>query len=187
MYVDILILAQLVSQPCHGYQLKQFVENQLGSSFTLNNSQLYPTLRRFEEMGAISREVKREIGRPDRHIYSITDRGIEVLQQLLLDFPSDLAHQSSEFETRFAFFHLLDREARHTILATRRKALQSHLQHLKQIKFGMHADTPTYPYASQLLEFRQQQILQEVSWIDMLLEDNLTEAHNREIFLEEMR
>ena len=57
MYVEILILAHLSRQPAHGYEIKRSVEQSLGEAYAINNNQLYPTLRRFEEMGAITREV----------------------------------------------------------------------------------------------------------------------------------
>src|SRR5204863_8711559 len=103
MYVDILILAELASQQYHGYELKRRVERILGGTLTINANQLYPTLKRFEEIGAVSRKVELQSGKPDRHIYSITDRGLEVLQDLLQDFPPDIARSDAEFGARVAF------------------------------------------------------------------------------------
>ena len=107
VYIDILILAELSSRPYHGYELKRQVEWIL--SETLNSNHLYPALRRYEEMGAIYHEVERQSGRPDRHVYHLTEQGKDVLRTLLRDFSPDLARSDSEFQTRVAFFHLLDR------------------------------------------------------------------------------
>lgn len=53
MYVDILLLAELTTGPKHGYEIKKNIQNRLGNNFELNHNMLYPTLRRFENMGAI--------------------------------------------------------------------------------------------------------------------------------------
>src|SRR5215471_909917 len=119
MYIAILILAELSSRPYHGYELKRQVEWILGQ--TLNSNHLYPALRCFEEMGAIFHEVERQSGRPDRHVYHLTERGKDVLQALLREFSPDLARNDSEFQTRVAFFHLLDPSERLAILKTRRE------------------------------------------------------------------
>jgi DNA-binding PadR family transcriptional regulator len=173
MYVDILILAELISQPCHGYELKRHVERLLGNTLTINANQLYPALRRFEEMGAVSREIERQIGRPDRHVYHITDRGTEVLQQLLLDFSMEHAHNDGEFGTRVAFFHLLDVSARRLILSMRIEVQQRRLEYIEQSRLRVSADAPNYFYVTQLLAFQQQQIQHELLWIATLMQEDV--------------
>jgi DNA-binding PadR family transcriptional regulator len=71
LYFDLLILVELRSRPYHGYELKRQVEWILGEA--LNSNHLYPALRRFEAMGAIVHEVQRQSGRPDRHVYHLTE------------------------------------------------------------------------------------------------------------------
>lgn len=170
MYVDILILAHLAIKPYHGYELKRDVESVGGS---LNNNQLYPKLRHFEEMGAITREVQRQMGRPDRHIYRITDRGEEMLQVMLQDFPPELAGDSSEFLTRVGFFHLIEPDARRAILTTRQAAVQQDLSHMRQFQALMENEPagPQTHYALSTLRFRQQQLQLELDWIAALIEE----------------
>ncbi|QBD83301.1 PadR family transcriptional regulator [Ktedonosporobacter rubrisoli] len=172
MYVDILILAELTSQPYHGYELKRRVERILGGTVTINANQLYPTLRRFEEMGAVSREVERQLGKPDRHIYSITDRGLEVLQDLLQDFPPEIARSDAEFGSRVAYFHLLEPRARLAILTTREQALRHHLQHLEQSqKLVSENNASQLFYVAHFLSFQQQQLQHELAWLSSLIKE----------------
>ena len=63
MYAEILILGELMSGPKHGYEIKRNIQNALGDEFEINNNLLYPALRRFVEMGAISKEVIQSEGR----------------------------------------------------------------------------------------------------------------------------
>ena len=170
MYVDILILAHLLQRPYHGYELKRQVES-VGS--TINNNQLYPALKRFEEMGAITRKVEHQAGKPDRHIYHITNRGEEVLQAMLQEFPPELAADDGEFLTRVAFFHLLDTDARLAILTTRQAARQQDLRQMQQFEELLEregSDAQNH-YSLGVLRFRQHQFQLELDWIAHLIEE----------------
>ena len=166
MYIDILILAELSSRPYHGYELKRQVEWILGE--TLNSNHLYPALRRYEEMGAIFHEVQRQAGRPDRHVYHLTEQGKEVLHALLREFSPALARNDSEFQTRVAFFNLLDPAERLAILVTRRDVLEHRLQHRHQA-LALAREYPHATYVHSLLDFQLQQIHQELEWIATLI------------------
>jgi len=168
VYIDILILAELSSRPYHGYELKRQVEWILGEA--LNSNHLYPALRRFEEMGAVSHEVERQSGRPDRHVYHLTERGKDVLQALLRDFSPDLARHDNEFQTRVAFFHLLDPAARLAILMTRREVLEQRLQHRQQA-LALAREYPHITYAHSLLDLQLRQIQQELEWMATLIQE----------------
>jgi DNA-binding PadR family transcriptional regulator len=168
MYIDILILAELSSRPYHGYELKRQVEWILGE--TLNSNHLYPALRRFEEMGAIFHEVERQSGRPDRHVYHLTERGKDVLQALLREFSPDLARNDSEFQTRVAFFHLLDPSERLAILKTRREVLEQRLQH-RQHALALASEQPHATNVHSLLDFQLRQVHQELEWIATLIQE----------------
>jgi len=168
VYIDILILAELSSRPYHGYELKRQVEWILGEA--LNSNHLYPALRRYEEMGAIFHEVERQPGRPDRHVYHLNERGKDVLQALLRDFSPDLARNDSEFQTRVAFFHLLDPDERLAILLARRGVLEQRLQH-RQHALTMAHEYPHATYVHSLLDFQLRQVHQELEWIATLIQE----------------
>src|SRR5207249_12330394 len=108
MYSEILILAMLRRGPRHGYEIKKDLDRALGGMVTLNNKTLYLALKRFEEIGAVTRQVIPQEGKPNRHLYHLTERGIEVLQAYLRDFPPEQAASEAEFFTRVAFFDYLE-------------------------------------------------------------------------------
>jgi DNA-binding PadR family transcriptional regulator len=168
MYVEILVLAHLARQPAHGYEIKRSVEQTLGEGYPINTNQLYPALRRFEEMGAITREVERQMGKPDRHIYRMTDRGEAVLQGLLCDFPPELARDDAEFQVRVAFFHLLEPDARRAILQARASVLRTWREHLQRSQELVRAH-PEMTWSMQVVTFTQQRIEHELDWIAGLM------------------
>ena len=112
MYVDILLLAELTTGPKHGYEIKKNIQNRLGNNFELNHNMLYPTLRRFENMGAIMKNVQKQVGKPNRNMYNITERGEEIFYEMLREFPEKIATNNTEVLVRIALFDKLDYEAR---------------------------------------------------------------------------
>ncbi len=172
MYTDILILANLASRPQHGYEIKKSVEQVVGGEMNLNNGALYPALRRFEQMGAIEREIERQQGRPDRHIYHLTTLGVEVLHDLLCEFPPEVARHRAEFFVRVSFFDLLEAPERLTILDTRRAFLLGALAQQERIRAKVSAEGLPFPdYAQQALGFQEGQTRAELAWVESLARD----------------
>jgi DNA-binding PadR family transcriptional regulator len=173
LYADILILATLQSGPLHGYDIKKRVERFLGGSVPMNNKVLYPTLKRFEEMGALGRTVERHEGKPDRHVYRLTERGTEILQHLLREFTPELAGNDAEFYTRVAFFHLVGPEARLEILSMRADRVAGRLAYLQDLKTVASADE-AMRFAQRVLEFHERRACHEIAWLRELVEETRT-------------
>lgn len=118
MYIDILILSQLMNGPKHGYEIKKNVLIMLGKSNSINNNYLYPALKRFEEAGIITKRLEAQEKRPNRHIYSITDLGRELFYEMLNEFPPEYAANTNEVFNRLAFLIYWRMRARKKFLAT---------------------------------------------------------------------
>ena len=136
MWIDLLLLANLLDEPCHGYELRRKVEH--GTGYALSNNSLYPALRRFTEAGAVTRTKEPQEGRPPRHVYELTDVGRELLHDLLADLPAERAGDEPEFMARLAFFDWLTAEERTRVLDARRTALQHRAERITD--FSSRAD-----------------------------------------------
>src|SRR5229473_6827143 len=134
MYSEILILAMLRQGPRHGYEIKKDIDRALGGMVPLNNKTLYLTLKHFEELGAVTRQVIPQEGKPNRHLYQLTERGIELLQASLRDFPASQAGSDAEFFTRVSFFNLLEVQEREVILTKRLAYLEACLEYLQNLQ-----------------------------------------------------
>jgi DNA-binding PadR family transcriptional regulator len=166
---DIAILALLKNEPRHGYFIKKAAEYILGENLALNDNTLYSTLHRFEAIGAVKSKAQHVTGKPDRRVYSITDKGQTLLKELILNFPPELADNGSEFYVRVAFFFVLEPEERTIILQARHAALLRHVARLQR----MEKARPQYSaglqgYDKTVLQFRAQQIRNEIDWISQL-------------------
>jgi DNA-binding PadR family transcriptional regulator len=181
MYVDIIILANLAVRPQHGYEIKKSVERVLGPEANLNNGMLYPALRRFEEMGAVEREVERHEGKPDRHIYRLSSLGREVLHDLLTEFPPEVARSETEFLVRVSFFDQLEPHERLAILDARAADLRRSLKRHDEI-LAM-ADTEHLPmprFALETLAHDKEKTELELAWIARLAHEAADEAGTQE-------
>jgi DNA-binding PadR family transcriptional regulator len=170
MYSEIVILAMLRQRPQHGYELKKGFELALGGIVSLNNKVLYSALKQFEELGAVVRQVVPQEGKPPRHIYHLTERGIELLHTYLRDFSPEQAANDAEFFTRVAFFDYLEPEERQAILHKRLSYLQSALEYLHKMQQLADEVCPTV-YAQRVLAFHLQQIRNQYQWIATWLDE----------------
>jgi len=116
------------------------------------------------------REVVPQAGKPPRHIYHLTERGIELLQAYLADFPPNLAGNDAEFFTRVAFFDYLEPQERQEILQKRLAYLQGGLEYLHKMQQLADAACPTV-YAQRVLAFQLQRVRNEHQWIATWLEE----------------
>ncbi len=177
MYSEIVILAMLRQGPRHGYEIKKDIERALGGIVPLNNKTLYLALKRFEEMGAVTRQVIPQEGKPNRHLYHLTERGVALLHTLLCDFPPDLAANEAEFFTRVAFFEFLDSQEREVILNKRLVYLEGCLDYLQRLQ-EMATEGECAPgtglsmsNAQRVLAFHLQRVRHEYQWIATWLEE----------------
>jgi DNA-binding PadR family transcriptional regulator len=177
MYSEILILAMLRQSPRHGYEIKKEIDRALGGMIALNNKTLYLALKRFEEMGAVTRQVIVQEGKPNRHLYALTERGGELLQAYLRDFGPEQAGDDAEFFTRVSFFDLLEAPEREAILQTRLAYLQKVLEYINSLQqmADEGADcadmVPSLSNAQRVLAFHIQRRRDEYAWVAAWLEE----------------
>lgn len=179
MYSEILILAMLQQGPRHGYEIKKDIDQALGGMVVLNNKTLYLALKRFEELGAVTRQVVVQQGKPNRHLYQLTEHGIELLHASLRDFPSEQAASDAEFFTRVAFFDVLEAQERIAILRTRLAYLQKGLEYLQGLQQIAEAEAcaqimPMLTNAQRVLAFHTRRIRDEYAWIASWIEEMQT-------------
>ena len=166
-YLEILILRHLHENPAHGYELRKRVEQTAG--VTLHNNSLYPALKRFEEIGAVTKTPQlSDNGRPPRHVYTLTPVGREALHDMIVDFPADQAQDDTEFLARVGQFSLLAPAERMAVLEAREEAVRQRLAHLMTV----HALGRVSPeaWAEVVTEELNRRYTAELDWITQLKE-----------------
>jgi DNA-binding PadR family transcriptional regulator len=160
--IDLIILANLVDRPKHGYALKK----QAGMVFAhseLHNNLVYPLLRRFTSQGWVTRKSAPGERGQTRQQYALTAAGRRALLQRLNAFDEKEAQSSEEFLLRVGLFELLEPAARERILDARRQVLarrEEHFGQLQQMELGV--------YGGEVVNFLSQHVKNELAWLRRL-------------------
>ena len=68
-----------------GYDIKKFYEQSVASFWNESYGQIYPILKRLAQEGLATKSIQKQEGKPDRHIYAITEKGRDELQRWLIE------------------------------------------------------------------------------------------------------
>jgi DNA-binding PadR family transcriptional regulator len=68
-----------------GYDIKKFYEQTVAGFWSESYGQIYPILKRLTEEELTTRSVQKQEGKPDRHIYALTEKGRKGLQRWLVE------------------------------------------------------------------------------------------------------
>ncbi len=67
--------------PLSGYDIKHLFDHMLAPMWGAAHSQIYKELRRMEELAWVDMKREEQEARPDRKVYSVTDKGTAALQK----------------------------------------------------------------------------------------------------------
>jgi DNA-binding PadR family transcriptional regulator len=77
------VLGFLSWRPASGYDIRRAIAESVGNFWNESYGQIYPALRELERAGLARRSVEKTSGKPDRHVYSITEAGRRELRRWL--------------------------------------------------------------------------------------------------------
>jgi DNA-binding PadR family transcriptional regulator len=73
------LLGVLTARPMSGYDLLRYVDVSVGWVWSASHSQIYPELRRMEEVGLVAGDVEIRGTKLQKRVYSVTEAGLEEL------------------------------------------------------------------------------------------------------------
>lgn len=109
MDVKTVCLGMLTDGPASGYDMKKCFESSFGHFFPAGYGSIYPALATLARNGLVEFEEIPQDGKPDRKVYSITEKGRQALEKSLSD-PSSSHKIRSEFLANLWFAHLMPAE-----------------------------------------------------------------------------
>lgn len=83
MDVKTIILGFLSYGKMSGYDIKQAFSNSIGYFYDASFGAIYPALRKLEEEGYVTKQEIIQSGKPNKIVYSITEKGKEEFQREL--------------------------------------------------------------------------------------------------------
>ena len=105
MDTDQMLLGLLMSGPKSGYKIKN-ITGRLMMAYNLSLNQIYPALRKLEAADFVCKEIVFQTGKPNKHVYSITEKGKQELMKALTSPPVPVDYQL-DFFVRAFFFRFL--------------------------------------------------------------------------------
>ena len=118
MGVKTVCLGMLTDGDASGYDMKKCFESSFGHFFPAGYGSIYPALSTLARNGHVEFELVPQDGKPDRKVYSITDKGRKALLEGL-DNPNPSHKIRSEFLATLWFAHLMSDEQIETIVGNK--------------------------------------------------------------------
>ena len=118
------LLGTLMSGPKHGYEMMQFLDAALSSTWRVGPSQLYSVLRRLEKQGLLESAVQAQETRPSKRVFSITPEGEKVFLDWLKQPAAHVRDLRVEFLARIFFFEHLSLEGAEALIEGQIKRLE---------------------------------------------------------------
>lgn len=155
---DLLILADLLPGPKHGYQIKKEAGLMLGKG-ELHNNLVYPMLHEFERKGWVGKKTAPGSRGQTRFEYHLTTKGKSELVRRLIDYPDHDA-SAEAFYLRAGLFDILPAEARTRILGLRAEDLRREAAHARSLRIYFGAEG----CAAQMLHLIERKAQLELEW-----------------------
>jgi DNA-binding PadR family transcriptional regulator len=192
--LELAVLGLLKEGPMHGYELQKRVSFTLGPLYAVSYGSLYPCLKRLRKAGFLKErpgEAKarrlRKDAQPEpepqpkttarttlrrrRKVYEITPAG-ETFFFEQLDVGA--VYDTDRFQTRFAFFRYLPKDARLKLLEHRKAYLEGKLSEFKETLRATRERMDAY--SRSLIDHGVEATEQDIRWLEGLIDQERAEA-----------
>lgn len=145
---ELVILAQLMAYPAHGYLIAKIINDIIGPYARLSSGRLYPLLAKLEQNGLIAVDTEAQSGlRGERHlrIYKITEAGRQRFHLLMRDTSSNPGDYDELFRIKVTAFEFISPVERLRLLDHYIHYCQAHIHHLHSEIDAMWHDSQNYP------------------------------------------
>jgi DNA-binding PadR family transcriptional regulator len=133
MDIKTVCLGMLTDGEASGYDMKKCFESSFGHFFPAGYGSIYPALATLARNGLVEFEIVSQEGKPDRKVYSITEKGREALMEGLAN--SNPSHKvRSEFLATLWFAPLLSDKQINTVLENKLEELDETLKLIKEFR-----------------------------------------------------
>ena len=165
------VLGILSYGPMSGYDIKKFYEQSIAGFWSESYGQIYPILKRLAKEGLAIKSVQKQEGKPDRHIYAITDDGRKALQQWLVE-PVGRHIGRHEILLKLIFGRQIElKESMHQIERFRDRQ-QEELTEMRQLKKRFKtdaADNPNMPFWQLAFDYGEHVNRAYIQWAEKAL------------------
>jgi len=112
------LLGALSLCPGSGYDIKKFMEQSTSNFWNESYGQIYPILKQLVDEGLATSHSEKQEGKPERYVYTLTDKGREELQRWLTE-PIEYSVERNELLLKLFY-------GQHTSIATSIQHVQAY-------------------------------------------------------------
>jgi PadR family transcriptional regulator AphA len=165
------LLGLLSWGPMSGYGIKKAIAQSISNFWNESYGQIYPILKRLAAEGLATTSIKRQAGKPDRHVYAMTEKGRKALQRWLSK-PAEHEVGRTEFLLKLFFGRQVTmtnniRQVRQ-VQALQRQLLGKY-DALEQQLRAEHVDNPDLPYWLLTISYGRHLCQARLHWCDEAL------------------
>lgn len=162
MEKKLLLLGLLRRQEMHGYQLNEFIDQNLALCTDLKKPTAYYLLDQLARDGWITAETEQDGNRPPRRVYRLTEAGEAAFQRLLRVNLSGYAPASFPGDIGLGFLDWLDPVEARSLLTAQKAQVAARLAEIQAI--------PAHEGSLRLVFAHQAHHLQaELEWLEEVL------------------
>jgi DNA-binding PadR family transcriptional regulator len=159
---QLLLLGLLRQGNSYGYELHQFIEDNLSFCTDLKKSTAYFLLDKMQAEGWIAEETEHVGNRPPRRVYRLLPAGEAAFHDMLRQSLSEYVPATFSGDAGVAFIDTLDPADALAGLTIRRSALTARLEHASQ--------APDHSGSMQwVIEHQTRHLCAELEWLDELI------------------
>lgn len=163
MEKKLLLLGLLRRQEMHGYQLNEFIDNNLSLCTDLKKPTAYYLLDKMAADGWISAASEQEGNRPPRRVYRLTETGETAFQQLLRENLAQYSPVNFSGDIGMAFLDWLSPAEALPLLEAQKTQVAARLETVRAI--------PPHGGSLQLIFSHQTRHLQaELDWLNEVIQ-----------------
>jgi DNA-binding PadR family transcriptional regulator len=158
-----------------GYDLGQNIRASVGHIWNESYGQIYPNLKKLAADGFVTSKTEKQKGKPDRHIYSITEKGRERLIKWLAVQPQPEVPRN-EFLLKLFFGEQIPTEILISWVERMVESESSVLRELTRVEreeIAQNQHYPGAPYWKMAARFGQMELKAHLKWA----EETLAELH----------
>ena len=166
-----VLLGLLTIEPMSGYDLRLTIRGSVGYFWNESYGQIYPNLKKLASDGCVSSKTERHKGKPDRHIYSITEKGRERLKNWLT-VPPQLEIPRNEILLKLFFGEQVPAQI---LIGHVERMAEEHRATLELLERGEREDIdknqhhPAAPYWRMAAHFGQMEMRAHLRWAEETL------------------
>lgn len=139
------VLGLLSRSSNSGYDIKKRFEHYIGKFWSESYGQIYPVTRALVAEGSSTCKIERTEGKPDRHVFSITDKGMKELREWLAQ-PTEPHKERLEVLLKLMCGKHMPMEANVRLIERFRNEWTTHLKSYGEIEAQLRSDFENDPH-----------------------------------------